>query len=63
MECYADDDENLHVASINDDLGGKIEKVGEMSFVREQDNAIVHRETTRDNNNMATLSGTEYNNF
>ena len=30
-----------------------------MSFVREQDNAIVHRETTRDNNNMATLSGTE----
>ena len=30
-----------------------------MSFVRDQDNAIVHRETTRDNNNMATLSGTE----
>jgi len=53
-----DEDENLNVTSNDDDVICTFEKVGGRPFVREQDEAIVHNETSRDNKNIAAPSGT-----
>jgi len=44
-----DEDENLNVTSNDDDATCMTEKVDGMPFVREQDEAIAHNETSRDN--------------